>query len=68
VYPPDRWPFGKEILEEFELPVPRDIAAGRYVISVRMGEKTQYPNYTLKDIFTDDDIYDGPDIAEVEIK
>jgi hypothetical protein len=33
-----------------------------------MAHKTQYPNYTMKEIFTDDDFYNGADIAKVFVE
>jgi len=68
VYPPDRWPVGEKVYENFYLNIPQDISPGKYIISVKMTEATQYPNYTVKDIFTDNDMYDGSDIAEIVIK
>jgi hypothetical protein len=68
VNPPDRWEPFNTVRENFSISVPEDISAGVYVISIKMAHKTQYPNYTMKEIFTDDDFYNGADIAKVFVE
>lgn len=59
MYPPDKWSALRVVRDTFPVRIPDDIATGIYSISITMSIKTQYPNHTLKDIFTDNDIYSG---------
>jgi hypothetical protein len=65
---PDLWPTLRVIEDSVPVSIPSDIATGEYVISIRMSEATHYPNFSMRDLLTDDDSYDGPDIARIFIK
>ena len=66
--PPDEWPSLRKVRDRILVPIPRDVAAGAYVVSLRMARKTQYPNYVLRDILTDDDSLGGAAVARIDIE
>jgi hypothetical protein len=68
LFPPDRWRPGIVVEDHFAIHIPRDIAPGEYTISVRMSHRTQYPNYTLADLLTDQDSYSGVAVSRVTIE
>jgi hypothetical protein len=68
IYPPDKWMPGKVMREYFDVPVPKDIAPGTYTISIRLDMPPHVSNLRLKDLFSDDDFYDGPDLMQVIIE
>ncbi|GEM_PF-2737851 len=68
LYSPDLWPANRVVEDSASVRIPKDIAPGVYSISIRMFRKIQYPNYTLKDIFTNDDFYNGIAIKTVIIE
>ena len=65
---PEKWPVMRVIRDSVPVAVPRDIAPGQYVISVRMSESAHYPNYSFRDLLRDDDSFDGPDVARIVIR
>jgi hypothetical protein len=65
--PPGTWPPFHEIKERVRLAIPTDIAPGEYAISLKMARKTQYPNYVLKDIISDEDVYSGVKVGSIRI-
>lgn len=67
-YPPDKWPVLRVVRDVLSVRIPDDIATGVYSISVRMSEKSQYPNYTLRDIFTNEDGTSGVVMGEILIE
>jgi hypothetical protein len=68
LFPPDSWPPMREIRDRVRVAIPRDLAPGSYTISLKMAEKPQYPNYVLKDIFTDADVYGGVAVGSITIR
>ncbi len=68
IIPPDTWPVLREIKDTVDIVVPRDISPGTYSISVKLAERTQYPNYTLSEILTDTDFYSGVEVSRVIIE
>ncbi|UCF05088.1 MAG: hypothetical protein JSV33_14385 [bacterium] len=68
IYPPDRWPPRTVIRDHVTVRVPRDIAPGRYSISVKLTTKTHTPNYTINDLFSDADMYSGAVMGTVLIE
>ena len=68
IFTPDEWPPLRIIKERVFIKTPYDIAPGEYIISVRMSESTHYPNYSLNDLLSDDDSFDGPDMVRILIK
>jgi hypothetical protein len=68
IFPPDTWPEGSILRDEFRIIVPGDIAPGRYTISVKLDNAPHVSNLRLKDLLSDDDFYDGPDLMTIEIK
>ena len=49
------------------VPIPKDIETGIYKISIKLNEKTQYPNYNLNDILSDTDMYSGMQVGTIEV-
>jgi len=68
IYPPDKWTPGKILSESFDVPIPTDITPGQYTISIRLHKSPHVSNLWLKDLLTDDDFYDGPDLMTVTIE
>ncbi len=58
-YGVDLWRTDEVVCDSFEVVVPRDVAAGDYVVRVRMIRAPMYPIYRLSDYFFDDDYYAG---------
>ncbi|NIM20014.1 MAG: hypothetical protein GTO51_07155 [Candidatus Latescibacteria bacterium] len=65
---PDAWPDGMLVLDEASIRVPGDITPGSYTVSVKLHALAAKPNYYLRDIFFDDDIYQGVAIGSVTIQ
>jgi len=68
IHPPYSWPLSRNVLDKHTIYIPRDVAPGKYSVSVKLDIKTQYPNYSLNDIFSDDDRYSGEKVGEITIK
>ncbi len=68
VLPPDTWPLATEVADSIVISVPPDAAPGEYTISVRMSQKTQYPNYRAADLLTDDDFFSGTNVGKLIIE
>lgn len=68
IMPPDAWPLLHEVHERVRVAIPRDVFPGAYTISLRLASKSQYPNYVLGDILTDDDFYGGAAVAEIQVR
>jgi hypothetical protein len=68
VLPPDRWPPLREIFDHLLIRVPKDISPGDYVVSVKLTPRPHSANYTMRDLFTDDDFYSGTPVASVRIE
>ena len=68
IFTPDKWPPMHIIKDSMIINIPEDIASGEYTISVKMSERPQYPNYSLKDILSDNDYFNGPDMGKIIIE
>ena len=68
IYPPDKWPTGKVLIEHFRVPIPKNIDAGTYTISIKLDRAPHVSNLRMKDLLRDDDFYDGPDLMKVTIE
>jgi hypothetical protein len=68
VYPPRLWRTGETIEDDFEVMVPRDVAPGTYDIRVNLLSLPFSPNYSLKDLFSDEDIYSGVKVGSVVVE
>ena len=55
-------------MDEVDISIPSDIAPGEYLISLKMAGQTQYPNYYLGDILSDDDFYSGMPVGRIVIE
>ena len=68
ILPPDTWPLATEVADSVIISVPPDAAPGLYTISVRMSQKTQYPNYRAADLLTDEDFFSGANVGRLIIE
>ncbi|MHC1582525.1 MAG: hypothetical protein ACXQT5_06010 [Candidatus Syntropharchaeia archaeon] len=68
IYPPYSWPQNREIIDKHTIHIPENIAKGIYRVSIKLDIKTQYPNYSLSDIFSDNDKYSGVEVGEIIIE
>jgi len=67
-YGVDLWRPGEIVTDGFVVVVPGDIAAGTYVVRVRMIRAPIYPNFRLADWFFDEDYYAGQLVDTVRIR
>ncbi len=65
---PDVWPIGALVLDETSIRIPSDVAPGEYTISVKLLALTAMPCYRLRDLFYDDDTYQGVPISPITIR
>lgn len=68
IHSPDTWPDLVEVIDRFSIRIPNDISPGLYEIRLKLSTKTHYPNYTLDDILTDDDVYSGALVGRLIIR
>ena len=68
LFPPDEWPPGGIVDERVLFRVPADIAPGRYAVSLRLAEKTQFFNYRIGDLLRNDDCFSGPPLDSLTIR
>ena len=68
LYPPDKWPANMIVKDRIVVSVPGDVSPGVYSVSVKMFRGTQYPNYTLGDIFMDADSYQGVVMGRITVQ
>lgn len=55
----DRWVPGAVVLDSLPIEVPADIAPGGWQVQARLRRQPHYPNYQLRDYFSDADYYSG---------
>jgi hypothetical protein len=67
-YPPDLWPVLHAVRDTFTVAIPSDTAPGIYTIAVQLSEQTHYPNYSVRDILSDEDLYSGVAVGTVTIE
>jgi hypothetical protein len=67
-YPPRLWKRGEIIEDEFEIAVPSDVSRGTYDIKVNLLSLTHGMNYSLQDLFSDSDVYEGTRVGSVTIE
>ncbi|MEE9270364.1 MAG: hypothetical protein V3V49_08880 [Candidatus Krumholzibacteria bacterium] len=65
---PDTWSPGELILDESVAVIPTDVAPGQYAISVKLLAVANHPNYRLRDLFFDDDVYQGIPVGRISIR
>ncbi|MCK4237275.1 MAG: hypothetical protein KAX38_09160 [Candidatus Krumholzibacteria bacterium] len=68
IYPPDLWPPLRIVKDSAVVIIPKDITPGIYSIAIKLSRKTQYPNYAIRDLLSDDDLYSGTVVGEVTIE
>ena len=67
-YGVDLWRWSEAVEDSFAVVVPRDAAAGRYDVRVRLLSQPHYPNYRLSDYFFDDDYYSGRRVSTLDVR
>jgi hypothetical protein len=68
VYPPRLWRKGEVIEDTFEVMVPSDVSKGSYDIRINLLSLPFNPNYSLKDLFSDEDVYAGKEAGSVMVE
>ncbi|MCX5752610.1 MAG: hypothetical protein NTW97_03055 [Candidatus Krumholzibacteria bacterium] len=68
VYPPRLWRKGEIIEDRFETMVPSDVSKGRYDIRINLLSLPFSPNYSLKDLFSDEDVYAGVRVGSIIVE
>ena len=68
LFPPYSWPPMYSIEDSVVVRVPTDITPGHYNVSLRLDVKTQYPNYSLGDILSDEDKYSGEVVDTITVE
>jgi hypothetical protein len=68
VYPPRLWRAGEIIEDDSEIRVPSNVSRGTYDIRVNLLSLPFSPNYSLKDLLSDEDIYSGVKVGSVVVE
>jgi len=68
IFGPGVWPEGALVHDTVEVPIPRDLAAGRYTVRAIIRRRAHIANHRLRDFFFDDDSYNGAVIGTVTIE
>ena len=68
IFAPDIWPPLREVRDTVIIAVPPDVAPGTYAISLKLEITPQFPNYRLRDFFSDRDYYSGVEVARITIE
>lgn len=67
-YGVDRWAPGTAVLDSFPIEVPADVAAGGWQVQARLRRQPHYPNYQLRDYFSDLDYYSGVPVDSLFVR
>jgi len=65
---PDAWPEGALVSDLSSMPVPRDLAPGRYTVRAKLLASAHARNHRLRDFFYDDDVYNGVVVGEITVE
>ena len=65
---PDTWLPGDLVLDATRVKVPRDLVPGEYNVAVKLMKFEHQPTYWIKDLFVDEDTYQGITIARIHIE
>lgn len=68
LFGPDAWGTDEIVEDEVRVQLPTDLAPGRYRVQAKMLRVANQPNHELRDLFYDDDIYQGVRIGEITIE
>ena len=66
-YGVDRWSPGEVVRDSFRVVVPADVATGDYAVRLSMLHQPHYPNLTLRDLLSDDDLLNGLEVSRLRI-
>jgi len=67
-YPPRLWRKGDIIEDECEVIVPSDVTKGIYDIRINLLSLPFSPNYSLRDLFSDEDVYAGERVGRIIVE
>ena len=67
VYTADQWPLGIEVTESVTLQLPEALAGTEYALQVKLTHETLIPNFSVRDIFYNDDHYSGYPCGELPV-
>jgi hypothetical protein len=67
-YPPRLWQKGAIIEDEFDVIIPSDVSKGAYDVKINLLSLPFSPNYFVKDLLSDHDVYEGIKVGSVTIE
>jgi len=67
-YPPRLWQKGAIIEDEFDVVIPPDVSRGAYDVKINLLSLPFSPNYSVKDLLSDTDVYEGIKVGSVMIE
>jgi hypothetical protein len=59
---------GVVFADSIDVPVPTDVAPGRYEVKITVNPELVHPNLHIRDFLSDRDVYDGVPVGWVEIR
>jgi hypothetical protein len=68
VYPPRLWRKGEIIQDGFEVTVPRDVSGGSYDVYIKLMSLPFSPNYSIRDLLNDEDVYSGERVGSIRVE
>jgi len=68
VFPIYMWPDGETVKDSLSVPIPISMYPGRYAVKVKLMKQPFYVNIRLRDLFRNDDLFDGPVVATIRIE
>jgi hypothetical protein len=64
----DAWPQGALVSDLSSMPIPLDLAPGRYTVRAILLASAHARNHRLRDFFFDDDVYNGVVVGEIVVE
>jgi hypothetical protein len=68
LYPAVMWPLGLDVFETFEYRLPGALEETDYEIQVKLAQETLIPNFSIRDLFYNDDHYAGTACGDITIR
>lgn len=65
---PDTWSQKGLVIDESSVPIPLEMAPGEYWIHIKIQAIAHQPSYWLRDVFFDDDSYQGTEVGRITIR
>lgn len=66
-YPPELWPIGSPVTEEFEIKLPSSLKEGVYDVELKLVYDSLLPNFNVRDFLYNDDSYSGAACATIAV-